>query len=638
MNLSRWRLLGLRLIIIIGFVLLSGQLWHLQIVQGETYRQRADLNRLRIVSIPAQRGVIYDRQGVLLVRNVPSFAVSIVPADLPSGRRSNGQDANNGLITDEEVFNRLASLLQMDASWIARQVQNGRSSPFQPVVIRSNVERDTAFIIEEEHLNLPGVTVGIEPVRQYLEGPLMAHILGHVGRISQQEYQANKDIYDLNDKVGKTGVELTHEEELRGKKGKKQIEVDAAGREVRVFPEAIITPTAGYNLVLTIDLGLQRKAYEALAEGIRKAGVKAGAVVALNPQTGEVLAMVSLPTYDSNLFSGEVRPDDLARLTEDPLRPLFNRAIGGAYPPGSTFKIVTAAAGLQEGVITKNTLITCQGKLTIPDKYSPNTTWTFPCWLPEGHGTINVVEGLAQSCDVFFYTVAGGFENFVGLDPGADPTRLARYARDFGLGTKSGIDLPGETAGLVPSNAWKLAQPWNKLGVPWVTGDTYNMAIGQAFLLASPLQMANAAAVIANGGVLYKPQIVRQVLDADGRIVRTFQPQIIRRVSVDKAHLEVIKQGMRAAVTRGTARGLNLPEAYLQAAGKTGTAEYGEMDASGHKPAHAWFITFAPMDNPQIAMAVFVEGGGNGALVAVPIANKILRYYFRVPDDVPDPK
>ncbi len=639
MNLSKWRLAALRITIVLAFILLSAQLWRLQVVQGETYREQADYNRLRLVAVPASRGIIYDRQRTLLARNIPSFTVSIVPADLPSAQANRRVTVvSPGQPTDEDVFNRLAALLQMDSNQIKGLVTAGRAAPFQPVVIRSNVERDTAFIIEEEHLSLPGVIVDTEAVRQYLEGPLLTHILGYVGRISESEYQAQKDTYALNDKIGKTGIELTFEEELRGSKGKKQIEVDAAGREVRVLPGAVITPTSGHNLILTLDLGLQRKAQEALAEGLRKADVKSGVVVALDPQTGEILALVSLPTYDNNLFSGDIKQDDLSLLINDPLHPLFNRAIGGAYPPGSIFKMVTASAGLQEGVISKNTQVTCSGKLVIPDKYSPNTKWTFPCWLPQGHGVVNVIEALAQSCDVFFYTVAGGFENFVGLDSGSDSTRLAKYARDFGLGAKTNLDLPGEAAGLVPSNAWKLAQPWNKLAIPWVTGDTYNMGIGQAFVLVTPLQMVNIAATVANGGTLYKPQIVRQVIDADGKVVRPFSPQVIRKVPVDKTQLDLVKQGMRAAVTRGTARAIDLPEPYLQAAGKTGTAEYGEVDAYGHKPAHAWFVTFAPLENPRIALVVFVEGGGNGALVSVPIANKIMRYYFRIPDDVPDPQ
>ncbi len=637
-RLSKWRLAGFRALIILAFALLTTQLWRLQVVQGASYQQQADYNRLRVVSIPASRGIIYDRQRTLLARNIPSFTISIVPADLPSSRTASPMSPTGSLRpTDDEVYTRLASLLQMEKGQIKALVDASRGAPFQPVVIRGNVERDTAFIVEEEQPTLPGVVVQTEAVRQYLEGPLLAHILGYVNRISAEEYAAQPNQYDMNANLGKTGVELTYEEELRGTRGKKQIEVDAVGREVRVLPGAVISPTAGHNLILSLDLGLQRKAQQALSDGLAKAGVKSGVVVILNPQTGEILALVSLPSYDNNLFAGTIKADDLNRLIGDPLRPLLNRATMVAYPPGSTFKMVTASAGLQEGVINRNSTVTCAGSLVIPDKYSPDTKWVFPCWLPQGHGTVNVVEALAQSCDVFFYEVSGGFERFAGLDPGADSTRLGKYARAFGLGARTGIALPGETAGLVPNNAWKMAQPWNKTGVPWVTGDTYNMGIGQSFLLVTPLQLANVAAVIANGGTLYEPQIVRQVVDADGTVVEPFVPRVIRNVPVDKAQLELVREGMRAAVTRGTARAINLPDQYVQVAGKTGTAEYGEADAKGNKPAHAWFAAFAPVDNPKIAMVVFVEGGSNGALVSVPIANQIMRYYFNVPDSVPDP-
>lgn len=636
-RLTGWRFAVLRLVVVVGFVILSAQLWRLQVVQGASYREQADYNRLRVASVPASRGIIYDRSRTLLARNIPSFTVSVVPADLPSSSTAIAGVSSRSAKTDKDVFARLAYLLQMDSAQVEALARAGRAAPYQPVVIRANVERDTAFIIEEEHLDLPGVVVDTEAVRQYLEGPLLSHILGYVGRISAEEYAAEPGAYDLNGKVGKMGLELTLEDELRGVKGKKQIEVDAAGREVRVIPGAVISPTAGHNLILTLDLGLQRRAQEVLAAALIQSGSKAGVVVAMDPRTGEILALVSLPSYDNNLFSGDIKQYDLDRLLGDPVRPLLNRALMVAYPPGSTFKMVTASAGLQEKVINRGRTVYCPGSLVIPDKYSPTTKWTFPCWLPQGHGTVNVVEALAQSCDVFFYTVAGGFEDFAGLDQGADSTRLARYAREFGLGAKTGVDLPGETAGLVPTNAWKLAQPWNRTGVPWVTGDTYNMGIGQSFLLVTPLQLANVTAAVANGGTLYRPQIVRQILDADGKVLRPFTAQVLKQTAVDKTQLAIVREGMRAAVTRGTARAINLPATYLMAAGKTGTAEYGEPDAKGVKPTHAWFTSFAPADDPQLVVTVFVEGGANGALVSVPIANTIMRYYFHVPDEIPDP-
>jgi len=620
MSNSRFAFLFLRLVIIAAFTILSVQLWQLQIVRGETYRQEADLNRLRIVSVRAPRGVIYDRQKRLLARNIPSFAVAIVPADLP---RPGNDPPGNGQPTLERVYARLSALLNIPVATIEQKVNNGRADPFTPVVIQGGVDRDTAFILEEEHLRLPGVIIEREPIRQYLEGPLLAHIVGYVSRITPEEFQRNREVYAQTDKVGRTGVELTFEEELRGIKGKKEIEVDASGREVRLLAEA--PPTPGHNLVLTLDLDLQRQVAAFLAEGVGKTGAKSGAAIAMDPQTGEILALVSLPTYDNNLFAGEISQQEWQRLLDDPLLPLLNRGIGGNYPPGSTLKIVTAAAGLQEQVISRKTILEDHGALIIPDKYNPETKWRFPCWLETGHGRLDVVEALAQSCDVFFYQVAGGAEDFVGLD-GGDVVRLGRYARAFGLGEKTGIDLSGEAPGLVPDNAWKLRQSWNVLGIPWVTGDTYNMAIGQGYVLATPLQVLNMGVVIANGGTLYRPQIVREVVDADGKVVQPFRKQVIRQVPLSPETLSIVREGMAAAVTHGTATMLRPP---VPAAGKTGTAEYGEViDAKGTMRTHAWFVGFAPLTNPQIALVVFIEGSGVGASDAVPIASKILHYYF----------
>lgn len=625
----------LRALIVLALLLLVGQLWRLQIAQGEAYREKADLNRLRVVSIRAPRGVIYDREQRILTRNVPAFTVSLLPADLPKSANASDRQGKAAapVITRELVLLRLASILNMPFSEIKAQVDRvqaeidkGQASPFVPIVLQSNVARDTAFTLEEEHLDLPGVQVEIDPIRQYVNGSLFSQIIGYTGRISPEEYAANKGTYGLNDKVGKTGVELTFESVLRGVKGRKQIEVDAAGREVRTF-YPVMDPQPGNNLVLTLDVNLQLQVTKALSEGMQAAGAVAGAAIAMNPQTGEILSLVSLPSYDNGLFSAEITKANYDRLLADKNRPLFDRAIGGAYPPGSVVKVIDAAAALQESVVNRYTRVNCTGQMVIPHEYDPFTKFIFPCWLKEGHGWQNVTDALAHSCDIYFYEVTGGFEDFKGV--GID--RLERYLRDFGLGQETGIDLPGESAALVPNSAWKLAQTaWNKRGEPWLTGDTYNVAIGQGFILATPLQILNAVATIANGGTLYRPQIVYQVTDADGKVVKPFTRQVIRQVNVSKDNLALVREGMRAAVTRGTAQLTNYPQVAV--AGKTGTAEYqGQKDAEGHWPTHAWFVGFAPADNPQIALIVFVEGGGNGAEVAVPIAAQILGYYFKLP-------
>jgi penicillin-binding protein 2 len=624
------RFLALRALIVLAFIILVAQLWLLQVVQGAVYRNQADLNRLRVYSARAPRGVIYDRRGILLVRNVPSFTVSILPADLPkSGRNNNRSKTPEPGPSRAQVFARLGNLLHRSAAEIQRAVEEGQAQNglYEPVTIGTNVERDTAFLIEEQSLALPGVRVDIEPVRQYVEGALLSHIVGYVARISPQELEKERESYSASDRVGKTGVELTYERELRGSKGKKQVEVDAQGREVRLLYQ--MAPRPGDNLTLTIDLELQRQITRALEEGMRGANSKAGAVVALDPQSGQVLAMVSLPSYDNNLFSGDISKEDYQRLTKDPMRPLFNRAVGAAYPPGSTFKMVTASAGLQDRVVKKDTVITCNGVLVIPHKYDPTSNYKFWCYVRSGHGPLTIVDAIAYSCDVFFYSVGGGFEDFVGLGV----NRLGKYASDFGLGASAGIDLPGESPGLVPNEKWKLAQPFNIYQEPWLTGDTYNMSIGQGYLLSSVLQMANVTAAVANGGTLYKPQVVYQVSDSEGKVIRPFAPQKIRTLPISKANLEIVREGMTAAVSHGTARGLGLTG--VTAAGKTGTAEYGAPDAQGAHRAHAWFAAFAPVENPRIALVVFVEDGGNGAKVAVPIAARILKYYFGLPEGPP---
>ena len=611
----RLRLTLFRLTIILLFAGLMIRLWRLQIVEADRYRAWADENRFRLVYTQAPRGVIYDRQGQILVRNIPSFSVEIVPAYLPHEEGARGQ-----------VLPRLAELVDtpsLSAASLEELLAGTALAPFRPVVVAQDVDRETAFVVAEEHLNLPGVQLKITPIRQYMEGPLTAHILGYVGRIPAErveEYRARE--YDLHlDRVGLAGVEYTFEEELRGHKGQKYIEVDVAGREVRTVGVAQ-EASPGHNLILTLDLDLQWAVEEALRAGMEEVGSISGSVIVLNPQTGEVLALVTLPSYDNNLFAGGISAQDYKRLAEDPEHPLVNHAIGGQYPPGSTIKIILAAAGLEEGIISPQPRLLCQGTLWLPNKYfpeDPELAQPFYCWLRSGHGALNVVEALAYSCDIFFYQLGGGFREFEGL--GLE--RLAEYAERFGLGQRSGIALTGETAGLVPTAKWKRIN----YGENWTLGDTYNASIGQGFILASPLQMANATAAVANGGTLYRPRIVYEVQTADGQVVHPFRPEVIRQVGISPQHLELARQGLRGAVAWGTARRADLPEVAV--AGKTGTAEFpGPRDEQGNLPTHAWFTAFAPYEDPEIALVVFVARGGEGSTTAVPIAAQILRYYF----------
>jgi penicillin-binding protein 2 len=635
---DRIKLTVFRAFVIIVFLVLSFQLWRLQITKGQEYTAQAELNRFRLVSTPPLRGIIYDRWGTILARNAASYAVTITPADLPAAEDTEAR---------ERIFTELGQLLDMPAfptgggtvlpdrltrpiepSSIADAVEQGELNPFEPIYLKRNVDRDTAFIIEEQHLNLPGVQVVADPVREYPTGSTTANILGYVGPIpAEQADELQDEGYNIyTDKIGLTGVEAVAEQYLRGTPGRKHVEVDIAGRELRTISDAI-PAVPGDSVILSLDADLQQFTEEALQRTLDEWNVKQGAVVILNVKTGEVLTMVSLPSYDNNLFATGIDAKTYQDLLSDPQRPLVNFAISGQQPPGSSFKVITAAGALNEGVLTPSTTFRCDGSLLVPNKYfpdDPSMAQKFVCWWPWGHGDLNVIGGLAYSCDIFFYRTGGGFGDQEGL--GVD--RLAYYATQFGLGEKSGIDLPGEASGLVPNPTWKRLN----YSESWVLGDTYNMSIGQGFVLATPLQMANLAATIANGGTLYQPQVVREVVDANGKVVVPFQPKVIRQLDLAPGVLDTVREGMRAAVSWGTAYRANMKT--IAVAGKTGTAEFpGERDAEGHLPTHAWFISFAPYEDPELAMAIFIYGGGDrsteGATVGAPLAKEIYSYYFQ---------
>ncbi|HEM62670.1 MAG TPA: hypothetical protein ENO24_10300, partial [Chloroflexi bacterium] len=480
------KVIAFRAVVVLAFVVLALQTWKLQIVQGDEYLEQAQRNRFRLQSVDAPRGVIYDRDGRLLVGNVPSFTVSIVPADLPEEK-------------EQGVFQQLSQLLDVPTSsrdrsgdreaaidWrylsdqadyepeshLQELVATGRASPFVPVPVKSQVSREIAFIIEERRLDLPGVIVEIEPLREYISSTLFSHITGYVGHVPEQqvEYYLERPgaDYDTNDIVGLTGVELSYEEQLRGNKGHRHVEVDVTGREIQTIGSPI-EPVPGHNLVLTVDAELQAVVTTALEEGLKHGKSESGVAIAMDPRTGEILAMVSLPSYDANLFVGGIDADEYDQLQVDERHPLVNHAIGGQYPPGSTFKIVTASAGLEDGVVTRNSLLFCPGTIWIPHRFAPDDpelAQPFKCWLTTGHRSISMVEALAQSCDIYFGVLAGGYGEFKGLGQNA----LHEYGLYFGLGEPTGIDLPGETAGLMPDEKWKRLT----YGETWVTGDTYN--------------------------------------------------------------------------------------------------------------------------------------------------------------------
>lgn len=658
------RLAFLRIVMLLIFGVMIVQLWRIQMIQGEGLRARADRNRFRLVEVRGPRGVMYDRNGQLLVRNNPSFDVVVVPADLPD------EDEDT-----QEVLAELDNLISKTGIKPAQPVptlqpaENEQAKPapqaavephfrqrltvqdalvevdearkggaYRPIVFAEGVPRKTAFAVVEQGFALPGVSLDVEPVRHYISGTLTSHILGYMGPIPQeyvQDYEAEG--YQPGHQVGLTGLELTFEKALRGVDGRRNIEVDVNGREVRTVGD--IFPSApGNNLVLTIDLDLQQLMDQALRAGLEQAKAETGVTIAMNPQNGEILGMVSLPTYDNNLFADGITAPEYAALIEDKRRPLVNHAISGLYPPGSTFKIVTAAGALQDGVINERTRLgdsfdgRVDGMIYVDNRFFPNDpryAQPFYCWIHQygtGHYMVNVRDALTVSCDVFFYQVAGGYrKTFEGL--GID--RLVDYTDLFGFGSPTGIDLPGENPGLVPTPRWKRLT----YAETWAAGDTYNMAIGQGFILATPLQVLNATAAIANAGRLFKPQLVHQIVDTAGNVVDEFEPEY-RELPIDSEYIDLVREGMWGAVNQpnGTAKNLSVPG--VEVAGKTGTAEFYDpeigLTEKKRLPTHAWFTAFAPYDNPEIALVVFVYNGGEGSTTAVPVAQDILRGYFEL--------
>jgi len=432
----------------------------------------------------------------------------------------------------------------------------------------------------------------------------MSHIMGYTGKINQDELDKFGDEYLPIDYIGKMGIEYFWENELKGQSGKKQIEVDALGKEKKILGQ--VEPKDGHNLVLSLDIEQQLKLEEILTKTLENLKLTRASAVVLDPNNGEILAMVSLPAYNNNAFARGISQEEYSALINHPDYPLFNRAISGEYPSGSTIKPLMAAAALQEGIITENTSFLSTGGLRIGE-------WFFPDWKAGGHGRTNVRKAISNSVNTFFYYIGGGYDDFRGL--GVD--RIVQYGKLFGLGSQLGIDLAGEADGFLPSREWKEEER----GERWYVGDTYHLAIGQGDLLVTPLQVAVFTSVFANGGALYRPHFVRQILSSDDQIIRESQNDPIRKDFIDSYNIHVVREGMRQTITSGSARSLNSVPATV--AGKTGTAQW-----SSTKENHAWFSGFAPYENPELAFAILVEEGGEGSSVAVPIAKEFLEWYF----------
>lgn len=589
----RRRLAVASAVVSLAILLLVLRLWSLQIVQGEELSILSENNRIRMRRITATRGRILDRYGRVLVESEASYDAVLVPED--------ARDLENTV----ELLAQYLEQSAADTKSVLDRVKRNRR--FDEVVVKRNLTWDEVVAIETHQTDLPGVSVTVAPTRYYPEGETLAHVLGYVGEVTREDLERSRG-YRSGDLIGKAGLEAVFDSLLRGVDGGRHIEVDVAGRELRVLDRA--DPVAGRTLVLSVDLDLQRAAEGAL-------GDRVGAVVAIDPNNGDVLAMASRPSFDPNAFNGGIRRDTWRELIEHPRKPMTQRAFGGQYPPGSTFKFVVAAAALQEGVINPFTSIHCGGAHQLGKR-------SFRCWRDGGHGRMNVVQALAQSCDVFFYQVG----QKLGIDV------IARYARAFGLGATTGIDLNNEKGGIIPDRAWKMETRKE----PWYPGETLPVSIGQGYVTATPLQMAHAVAALAVGE-RFRPRLVLRTEDVEGGRVEELPATVLGELPVKPGVLAEVREGLVQVVNgpRGTGRGASVPG--IAVGGKTGTSQVislgrkrvKALDMPWQHRDHAWFVAFAPADAPEIAMAVLIEHAeGGGGKVAAPVAGAVMNEYFRL--------
>jgi penicillin-binding protein 2 len=555
------------------FLVLSLRLWQLQVLDGDRYNRLSEENRLRIIRTAAPRGIIYDRNGIPLVENIPTFSASIIPENL--------KDLDTG---------RLSSLLGLRKEDLEEKLNRKDASPFVPIRLKQGLTYQEVARVEASRSAFPGLSVETEVGRHYAYGKIGAHVIGYLGKPTASQMGdggARSVAPDLP--LGQWGVEALFDDKLRGFPGERVIEVDARGRELRVLQQR--KALRGEDVRLALDIGIQKAVEETF-------GGKAGALVAIKPTTGEVLALESFPSFDPNMFSAGLTPQQWKSLTEDRRHPMLNRAVQSQYPPGSTFKIITAVAALEEGVISTVTKVFCTGGLDYG-------RWTFGCWRKGGHGMMDFHKAVVESCDVYFYEVG----KRLGIE------RLYKYATAFGLGRETGLVLAKEKKGLIPTAEWKK----DKRGLPWYLGDTFISSIGQGFVSATPIQMAIMTAAVAYGGTLYKPALF------EGEPVQT------GKLTLKPATINFMKGALSGVVNEpnGTAKGARSSLATV--AGKTGTAQVASK-RKGSVPEklmdHAWFVAFAPVNNPEIAVAVFVEHGGGGGAVAAPIAKKAIEAYL----------
>ena len=588
------------LFVLVIFSILILRLWFLQIVNGSVYRDRSENNRIRLLSMAPFRGVIRDRSGKILVDNRPSYDLYVIPEEIHD---------------TDALLNRLAALGNLEMAFMKERLGHAaRGYPFKPVCLKKDISREELAMLETRRFDLPGVMIKVRPQRHYFYGDLAAHVLGYLGEISDKQLKSGQfPNIRSGDLIGKTGIERRWQKLLNGGRGGEQVEVDAAGRRIKVISERL--PVSGADVCLTLNRELQMLAEKAL-DG------KHGAVVAMDPRNGQILALASSPSYDPNLFITGFDEDTWKNMVSSSDHPLHNRALTGQYPPGSVFKIVVALAGLQEGVITPGETFYCNGKYSLG-------RGRYRCWKRWGHGKVDLNRALVESCDVYFY--------HLGMRLGVD--RIAHYAHQLGLGQKTGLNLGLEKGGLIPTSEWKRKR-W---GVPWQGGETVSTAIGQSFVLVTPLQVATFVSAVFNGGHVYRPQVTQWVRKSGGESLFEFAPQLIRDVEINPEYLELVKKALTGAVNHPRGTGSKARLVDITVAGKTGTAQVvnlkkeKEAKAKGEVPwkyrDHAWFVAVAPADAPRITVAVLIEHGGHGGSAAAPIAKTLIEAYLRVPVD-----
>jgi len=586
-------------VIVLLFILFA-KTFQFQVLENKKFSALANENKFIIHSIRAARGVIYDSKGEQIVFNKPSFDLILDKKGLPSSD-----------FEKIKILKDVSEVIKENLEDLEKKINEEQD---QEVLISKNLDHQALILLETKIAELSGFRIEQNSIRYYAEGPSFAHLIGYTGKIGVKELEKNPGIYSVFDYVGIDGLEKSYEEILRKNPGKTRIERDVYGN--LLSKEIISLPESGKSLVLWLDSELEKKVEEELKKILKNIGAEKAIGVALNPKTGGVIALVSIPSYDNNLFSKGSDQEALSDLLADPQEPLFNLAVSGLYPTGSTIKPLIASAALEEEIISPTKKINCLGGIVIPNKYEPEITTVKQDWRI--HGWTDMRKAIAESCNVYFYTIGGGYEDQEGLGP----SRIKKYLELFGWGNKTEIDLSGESEGLIPSPEWKKEIKKE----PWWDGDTYNLSIGQGDIKVTPLQVANAFAAIANGGTLYKPKVVKEIVDSEKNLIEEIKPEILREGFINPENLEIVREGMRRAVTGENspyASSVILNSLPVSAAAKTGTAQISNPDYF-----HNWVTVFAPYDDPQIVLTIVIEDVKGLQSAALPAAKEILEWYF----------